>query len=60
MAGVARGDHLPVPQHLVLEAERGAAHVREFGAKREFVVETGCFLVEEAGLDDDEAEALFL
>ncbi len=60
MAGVARGDHLPIPQHFIREAEGGASHVREVCLEREFVVEASGFLVEEAGLDDDEAEALFL
>ena len=60
VAGVAGGDHLPIPQHLVLEAEGGTAHVREFRAERELVVEADGFLVEEASLDDHEAEALIL
>jgi hypothetical protein len=60
VARVARGDHLAVADHLVLEAQRGLAQACELGAERQLVVEEGGLVVADESLHDDEAVALIL
>jgi hypothetical protein len=60
VACVARGDHLSVADHLVLEAQRGLACAYELGAERQLVVEEGGSAVADESLHDDEAVALLL